>query len=267
MSGVDVEAGGCSLQLVGVARRRARERGDSLAAVSHLIYETRCRHLGRRCSRRSIATGKAHEELRQRCIRAPKYGAGDPRADAWDASSSASCYADAFARCRSPKGGRLVVGLVEHGDLRPPRPLAGRRPTAGVAASCSPTRRRRRSTRRRSGRPPRTSRTLAASTPARTPNGVTFNQRFSASAVASDARPQQVGGPGSDVRRRRRAERAVHRRRRGDAARRPDAPRALPRSLRPGRRLQRDVRRAEHARSRTPSSRGRSSRSDGSTPT
>jgi pyruvate formate-lyase/glycerol dehydratase family glycyl radical enzyme len=183
-TGVDVTAGGCYYNWSGSLGVGLANAGDSMSAISHLIYETRTATWDELLTALS-ANWVGFEELRQRCVRAPKYGAADPRADEWSRLAS-RFYADAFAKCRSPKGGRLVVGLIsmatfgQIGRLLGPTP-DGRRRGEMVADSTSPSR-----------YAPSLGPTAAHLSNARgidtwrVPNGVTFNQRFSASAVQSE---------------------------------------------------------------------------------
>ena len=182
--GVDVEAGGCHYNWSGSLGVGLANAGDSLAAINHLVYETRSVAWDELLAALTDDWQNA-EELRQRCIGAPKYGAGDPAADSW-ARLVSEMYADAFAKCRSPKGGKLVVGLismatfVQMGRLTGATP-DGRRRGEMLADATSPSR-----------YAPALGPTAAHLSNARgidtyrTPNGVTFNQRFSSSAVASE---------------------------------------------------------------------------------
>ena len=182
--GVDIAAGGCHYNWSGSLGVGLATAGDSLAAINRLVYELRSVSWDELLG--ALARDwEGAEELRQRCIRAPKYGAGDPAADEWTRWITET-YADAFARCRSPKGGKLVVGLasmatfVHVGRMTGPTP-DGRRRGEMVADSTSPSR-----------YAPALGPTAAHLSNARgidayrTPNGVTFNQRFSASAVATE---------------------------------------------------------------------------------
>ena len=183
-TGIDINAGGCHYNWSGSLGVGLASAGDSLSAVNHLIYETRATTWDQLLpALREDWAGQ--EELRQLCIRAPKYGAADPRADTWSRLAS-QLYADAFAKCWSPKGGKLVVGLVSMASFNHIGRLTGatpdgRRRSEPVADSTSPSR-----------YAPALGPTAAHLSNARgidtyrTPNGVTFNQRFSTSAVQSE---------------------------------------------------------------------------------
>lgn len=182
--GVDVAEGGCHYNWSGSLGVGLASAGDALAAVNDLVYERRQASwdelLAALRSNWAEAPG-----LRKLALAAPKYGAGDPNADAWTRLVS-DLYADAFAKCRTPKGGPIVVGyasmatFVFLGKLVGPLP-DGRRRGEPLADSTAPT-----------SLSPALGPTATHLSNARgidslrAPNGVVFNQRFSSSAVGTD---------------------------------------------------------------------------------
>jgi formate C-acetyltransferase len=120
--------------------------------------------------------------LRQRCVQAPKYGCDDQLADAWT-RRYLDIFFDAYERHSTPRGGRFVCGLISMGayvslgrqvGATPDGRASGERLADATNAShLAPA-----------AGPTATHRSAARAIDTyRTPNGVTFNQRFSAATV------------------------------------------------------------------------------------
>ncbi|MHB1134953.1 MAG: pyruvate formate lyase family protein [Chloroflexota bacterium] len=180
-TGIDIQAGGCKYNWTGTLAVGTANAGDSLAAIDQLLYEKS--EVGWEQLLAALrANWEGHAGLRQRLIAAPKYGADDEYADGWTARMLGLLY-DAFERHHTPRGGRFVVGLISMGSyVTLGRKLAatpdGRTSRERLADSVSP------SHYAPAAGPTAAHRSVArAIDPLRTPNGVTFNQRFNATAI------------------------------------------------------------------------------------
>jgi formate C-acetyltransferase len=182
-TGIDINAGGCKYNWTGAMGVGMANAGDALTAIDHLIFQTRevtWDHL--------LAALKDNwneaENLHRKCIAAPKYGCDDEYADGW-ARRLLEIWYDAYERHATPRGGRFVGGLISIGSYmtlgrrlgatpdgrRRGEPLADATSPSIYAPVCGPT-----ATHRSAAR---------AIDPYRTPNGVTFNQRFNYTSVMS----------------------------------------------------------------------------------
>ena len=182
--GIDVEAGGCHYNWAGSLGVGLASAGDALAAVNHLVYEAGATSWDDLLAALQ-SDWSEHPDLRRRAIAAPKYGAGDPAADRWTRLVS-DLYADAFAKCRTLKGGPIVVGYASMATFIYLGTVVGALPDGRsrgepLADSTSPT-----------IHAPALGPTATHLSNARgidtlrAPNGVVFNQRFSSGAVATD---------------------------------------------------------------------------------
>lgn len=182
--GVDLAAGGCHYNWSGSLGVGLASGGDALAAVNYLVYEARLASWDELAA--ALRSNWAEPAgLRKLALAAPKYGAGDLAADRWTRLVS-DLYADAFAKCRTPKGGPVVVGYASMATFVYLGKTVGALPDGRahgepLADSTSPTM-----------HAPALGPTAAHLSNARgidtlrAPNGVVFNQRFSAGAVATD---------------------------------------------------------------------------------
>ena len=180
-SGVDINAGGCKYNWTGTLAVGMANAGDALAAVDHLVF--RSKSAGWQELLAALRDDwRGHDDLWRRCLAAPKYGTDDEYADGWAAAMLGLLY-DAYERHHTPRGGRFTVGLISMGSYVTlghklgPTP-DGRHRGERLADACSP------SSLAPAAGPTATHRSAArAIDPLRTPNGVTFNQRFNATAV------------------------------------------------------------------------------------
>lgn len=182
-SGIDINAGGCRYNWTGALMVGMANAGDMLAAIDTLIYR-----------RREVtwdellaalrANWLGFDELRRKCIAAPKYGCDDEYADGWTKTALDMLFA-AYERHTTPRGGRFVCGLISMATYlllgkRVGATPDGRASGEPLADATSP-----------SALAPLAGPTAAHRSNARaidawhTPNGVTFNQRFNATAVTT----------------------------------------------------------------------------------
>ena len=180
-TGVDINAGGCKYNWTGTLAVGTANAGDFLAAVDHLIFRTKSATWEELLAALRD-NWEGHEALWRQCLAAPKYGCDDEYADGWTACMLGLLY-DAFERHHTPRGGRFVVGLISMGSyVTLGRKLAatpdGRHRGERLADAVSP------SPLAPPAGPTAAHRSVArAIDPYRTPNGVTFNQRFNATAI------------------------------------------------------------------------------------
>ena len=180
-TGVDINAGGCKYNWTGTLAVGTANAGDSLAAIDQLIFRAKSVTWAELLAALRD-NWQGHEALWRKCLAAPKYGCDDEYADGWAARMLGLLY-DAFERHHTPRGGRFVVGLISMGSyVTLGRKLGatpdGRRRGERLADAASP------SPFAPPAGPTATHRSVArVIDPYRTPNGVTFNQRFNATAV------------------------------------------------------------------------------------
>jgi len=156
---------------------------DSLAAIDSLVFRTRQVSWDQLLAALE-ANCFGHEELRRRCLAAPKYGADDDYADGW-ARRLLDLFFDAYARLRTSRGGPIVCGLVSMGyytflgaitwaspdGRRAGEPLSDSVAPSAAAPVLGPT---------------ATHRSVTKAIDAlRTPNGITFNQRLSQASLCT----------------------------------------------------------------------------------
>ncbi|MCL5026018.1 MAG: hypothetical protein M1531_05935, partial [Chloroflexi bacterium] len=116
-TGIDIEAGGCDYDWTGSLAVGTGTAGDVLAAIDHLVFQTRQTTWDELLTALAI-DWQGHEELRQRCLRAPKYGADDDFADGWTKRLLDMFFA-AYEAHPTPRGGRYVCGLISMGSYLP----------------------------------------------------------------------------------------------------------------------------------------------------
>ncbi|MBI2941400.1 MAG: hypothetical protein HYY04_13280 [Chloroflexi bacterium] len=182
-TGIDINAGGCMYNWTGTLAVGMANAGDALAAIDHLVYRTGQVTFDE--LRSALARDwEGAEDLRRRCIVAPKYGCDDEYADGW-AKTMLDMLFDAFEQYRTPRGGRFVAGLISMGSYvtlgrRVGATPDGRRAGERLADATSP------SIYAPAAGPTATHRSAArAIDTSRTPNGVTFNQRFNATSITT----------------------------------------------------------------------------------
>ena len=182
-TGVDINAGGCQYNWTGCLAVGLANAGDILSAVDTLVYQTRQTSWDELLAALK-ADWNGYETLRQKCVHAPKYGCDDTYADTWTRRYF-NMLADAYESQTTPRGGRFVVGLISMANYVPLGKWVGATPDGRksgerLANSTSP------SHLAPNIGPTATHRSNARAIDGlRTPNGVTFNQRFNATAVNS----------------------------------------------------------------------------------
>jgi pyruvate formate-lyase/glycerol dehydratase family glycyl radical enzyme len=183
-SGVDMNAGGCKYNSTGCLAIGMANGGDILSSVDHLIFKTQSTNWQELLTALQ-ADWVGYEELRRKAISAPKYGCDDENADGW-VRTMLEMYYDAYESHATTHGGHFVTGLISMSNYvvvgkntgatpdgrKSGEPLADATSPSIYAPVVGPT---------------ATHRSMArAIDPYRVPNGVTFNQRFNATAVMTD---------------------------------------------------------------------------------
>lgn len=182
-SGVDMNAGGCKYNSTGCLAVGMANAGDMLAAIDTLIFK------GKTATWDELLAALENDwegcgDLRRKAIAAPKYGCDDEYADNWT-RRLLEMWFDAYESHTNPRRGRFTVGLISMGNYvtlghwlgaspdgrKKGEPLADATSPSRYAPAAGPT-----ATHRSAAR---------AIDPYRVPNGVTFNQRFNATAVMS----------------------------------------------------------------------------------
>ncbi len=183
-TGIDIEAGGCFYDWTGSLAVGLGTAGDMLSAIDHLVYQTKQTTWDELLAALA-ADWEGYEELRQRCLRAPKYGTDDDFADGW-AKRHLDMFFAAYEAHPTPRGGHYVCGLISMGSYIPLGKTTGATPDG-----------------RRAGDPLSDSTSPSLLAPAlgptaahrsatkvidtvHTPNGVTFNQKFNLAAVETE---------------------------------------------------------------------------------
>lgn len=181
-TGIDINAGGCRYNWTGTMGVGLANAGDMLAAIDTVVFRERQATWDELLA--ALARDwQGAESLRRACLAAPKYGSDNEYADDW-AGRYLGLWLDAYESHRTPRGGRFVGGLISMGSyVTLGRWLGatpdGRQRGERLADATSP-----------SHYAPAAGPTAAHRSAARAidglrmPNGVTFNQRFNATAIA-----------------------------------------------------------------------------------
>ena len=182
--GVSINAGGCKYNWTGSLAVGTANIGDIMSAVDYLVYERK------ECSWDTLIRAlnddwQGHEELRKRCIEAPKYGTDDDWADR-HLRDVLNIFFRAYESYPTPRGGRFVCGLISmasYVDLGKATAATpdGRKKGEPLADSTAPSVYAKPSGLISAHR----SATKAIDT-VHTVNGITFNQRLTLSSVISD---------------------------------------------------------------------------------
>lgn len=141
-TGVDINKGGCKYNYVGAIGTGIGTAADCMAAIEKVVFEDRI------CSMEELVKALAdnwqgHEELRSRCIKAPKYGTDNDVADSW-AKFISDTFMDAYEKHPTMRGGKYLCGffsvtqnhvLGEDVDATPDGRIAGEMLSDTVAPS------------------------------------------------------------------------------------------------------------------------------------
>lgn len=182
-TGRDFNAGGCRYNWTGGIGVGLANAADALTAVQTLIYELR-EVTWDDLLAALAANWEGYSDLHKRVLAVPKYGTDDPLADRW-ARQVVAMFADTYGAYGNPRGGPFVVGFISAGYYLTLGRMVAATPdgrhrgerladainASSLAATSSPT---------------AMHRSAAAIDTLRTPNGITFNQRFSLSSVATE---------------------------------------------------------------------------------
>jgi pyruvate formate-lyase/glycerol dehydratase family glycyl radical enzyme len=109
-TGIDYSDGGCKYNWTGGTAIGLGTAADSLAAIEHLVFDKKELTMDQLIE----ALDKnwvGYEEIREKFIKAPKYGNDDDYADKWAVRLS-NCWMDAYERHRTPKGGHYVCAFL-----------------------------------------------------------------------------------------------------------------------------------------------------------
>jgi formate C-acetyltransferase len=183
-SGVDVSKGGCKYNWTGPIGVGLATAGDVLTAIYYLIYDKK-EITWDQLLKALDANWEGHEELRQKCMRLPKYGNDDDYADRW-VRVAAQMWLDAYDQHSNARGGGFYCGFfsmaayIPFGQWTAATP-DGRRNADPLSDSVSPA----------MGvdtkGPTATLSSAARSIDTlRTTNGIVFNQRFNPNSVMSE---------------------------------------------------------------------------------
>ncbi len=182
-SGIDMNAGGCKYNSTGCLAVGMANAGDMLSAVDTLIFREKVTTWDELLTALE-RDWEGYDDLRRKAIAAPKYGCDNEYADDWTRRLLEMWY-DAYESHTNPRGGHFTVGLISMGNYvtlgkwmiaspdgrKKGEPLADATSPSYYAPVVGPT-----ATHRSAAR---------TIDPYRVPNGVTFNQRFNATAVMS----------------------------------------------------------------------------------
>jgi pyruvate-formate lyase len=183
-TGVDINAGGCLYNWTGALGVGTANAGDCLAAIDNLIFQTKATTWDELLAALE-ADWEGYEDLRRRAIQAPKYGCDNDYADGWT-KRLLDLWFDAYERHTTPRGGRFVCGLISMGSYLGLGELVGATPDGRkrgekLADSTSP------SPYAPAAGPTATHRSAAKAIDTyRTPNGITFNQRFTQANLSTE---------------------------------------------------------------------------------
>jgi pyruvate-formate lyase len=190
-TGVDINAGGCAYNWSGNLNVGAANMGDIMTAIDYLIYETKAVTWDQLLDALKN-NWKGYEELRQKCIDAPKYGTGDAYADdhtrevlemffnTWESFNTLRSFDGSMKRGPFTSGLISMSYHVIWGEQTGATP-DGRKAGEALASACSP-----------SNYAPALGPTATHLSAARaidtahTVNGIIFNQKFSPTSVGTD---------------------------------------------------------------------------------
>jgi formate C-acetyltransferase len=106
--GIDYSNGGCRYNWTGAIAVGLGTAADSLAAIQWLVYDTKELTMGQLIEALDN-NWVGYENVRQKCLKAPKYGNDDDYADKWAVKISSS-WMDEYEKHRTPRGGKFVGG-------------------------------------------------------------------------------------------------------------------------------------------------------------
>jgi pyruvate formate-lyase/glycerol dehydratase family glycyl radical enzyme len=182
--GITINAGGCKYNWTGSLAVGTANIGDIMSAIDSLVYEKK------ECSWDTLIRAlkndwQGYEELRSRCIGAPKYGTDDDWADK-HLRDVLNIFFRAYESYPTPRGGRFVCGLISMAsyiDLGKATGATpdGRKKGDPLADSIAPSV----FARSKGLISAHRSATKAIDT-IHTVNGITFNQRLTLSSVLSE---------------------------------------------------------------------------------
>ena len=108
-SGIDMNKGGCKYNYIGSIGTGLGTAADSMTAIEKVVFQDKV------CTLEEMVKALAdnwegHEELRNICIQAPKYGTDDDTADGWGKFIS-DTFLDAYEKHPTMRGGTYLGGF------------------------------------------------------------------------------------------------------------------------------------------------------------
>ena len=108
-SGIDMNKGGCKYNYIGSIGTGLGTAADSMTAIEKVVFQDKV------CTLEEMVKALAdnwegHEELRNICIKAPKYGTDDDAADGWGKFIS-DTFLDAYEKHPTMRGGTYLGGF------------------------------------------------------------------------------------------------------------------------------------------------------------
>jgi len=108
--GIDYENGGFKYNYTGAPGVGIGTVADSLAAIEWLVYDKKEVTMDQ-LLKAMDNNWVGYEDIRQKCLKAPKYGNDDDYADKWAVKIS-SAWMDEYEKHRTSHGGRFRCGLI-----------------------------------------------------------------------------------------------------------------------------------------------------------
>ena len=108
-SGIDMNKGGCKYNYIGSIGTGLGTAADSMTAIEKVVFQDKVCTLDEMV--KALADNwEGHEELRNICIKAPKYGTDDDTADGWGKFIS-DTFLDAYEKHPTMRGGTYLGGF------------------------------------------------------------------------------------------------------------------------------------------------------------
>ena len=107
--GIDYSNGGCKYNWTGGTAVGLGTAADALAAIEWLVYDKKEATMDE-LLKALDNNWVGYEDIREKCLKAPKYGNDNDYADKWMVRMS-SIWMDAYEKHRTPKGGIFVGGF------------------------------------------------------------------------------------------------------------------------------------------------------------
>ena len=109
-TGIDFVNGGSKYSWTGPLGIGLATAGDSLSAINHVVFKTKQATMGEILEALKN-NWKGYEELRQKCLAAPKYGCDNPDADIWNKKVLDTWFGE-LEQYPTAHGGHFIGGLI-----------------------------------------------------------------------------------------------------------------------------------------------------------